>query len=137
MWLKGINVSRDLQGNWIDKHGKTLIIEHVQEEKLKVTILGENGNPYKVKLLGDKSTTTENLIARITRIFTKRILLEVEAGELGIGPTYNLTLDYSNKFLLNNELIIKPSVGMGLYDDWEDDLGVPWAFPLSDFKKIN
>ena len=34
-----------------------------------------------------------------------------------------------------SKIIIKPDVGMGLYDDWEVDLGVSWAFPLEDFKK--
>ncbi len=29
-----------------------------------------------------------------------------------------------------------PTVGMGLYDDYDDDLGAPWAFPLVPFHKI-
>ncbi|MEZ5002360.1 MAG: hypothetical protein R2730_04925 [Chitinophagales bacterium] len=34
-------------------------------------------------------------------------------------------------------ITVRPRIGMGLYDDWEEDLGVPWAFPLSDFKPMN
>ena len=30
---------------------------------------------------------------------------------------------------------IVPVLGMGLYDDFEDDLGVPWALPLVPFSK--
>ena len=26
-----------------------------------------------------------------------------------------------------------PEVQCGLYDDWEEDFGVPWVFPLSIF----
>ncbi len=26
---------------------------------------------------------------------------------------------------------------MGLYDDWEDDLGVPWGFPYKNFQKAS
>ena len=42
-----------------------------------------------------------------------------------------------NNFSSLNAPIInaRTNVGMGLYNDWEDDLGVPWAFPLDDFKK--
>jgi hypothetical protein len=56
--------------------------------------------------------------------------LKVEAGALranGIGPTLNL-------FPLENG-DIEPQVSMGLYNDWEDDLGLPWAYPLSKYRR--
>jgi len=58
--------------------------------------------------------------------------LRVEAGALklnGAGPTLNLIP------LSVDEL--RPDVRMGLYDDWEDDLGVPWAFPLSIYRRAS
>lgn len=70
-------------------------------------------------------------------------MLRVEAGTEEIGPTYNLYFlvpQGQEVRLAKNadeieKIIIRPNVGMGLYDDWEDDLGVPWAFPLKDFQK--
>jgi hypothetical protein len=56
--------------------------------------------------------------------------LKVEAGKLGIagaGPTLDLRPLTSDTLL--------PSVSMGLYDDWEDDLGIPWALPLSSYHR--
>jgi hypothetical protein len=62
----------------------------------------------------------------------------------GVGPTYRLyfVVEEENQKLrvaTSDDLIEKikiiPDIGMGLYDDWEDDLGVPWALPLSDYKK--
>lgn len=56
--------------------------------------------------------------------------LKVEAGMLkaeGIGPTLNL-------FPMASDTL-EPLVFMGLYDDWEDDLGLPWAYPLSPYHR--
>jgi len=36
-----------------------------------------------------------------------------------------------------SKIFLVPEVGMGMYDDFDDDLGVPWAFPLAAFVKIN
>ena len=32
--------------------------------------------------------------------------------------------------------VLIPEVLMGLYDDWEDDFGVPWVFPLSIYRRV-
>src|SRR3989304_2500693 len=56
--------------------------------------------------------------------------LKVEAGILqidGAGPTLNL-------FPISHDEL-KPEVVMGLYDDWDDDLGLAWAFPLSVYRR--
>jgi hypothetical protein len=56
--------------------------------------------------------------------------LTVEAGILGfvgLGPTLQL------RPIAIDEL--KPAISGGLYDDWEDDLGLPWALPLSVYKR--
>ncbi len=56
--------------------------------------------------------------------------LRVEAGALrinGLGPTLNLAPLDANT--------LQASVSLGLYDDWDDDLGLPWAFPLSPYRR--
>jgi hypothetical protein len=109
-----------------------------------VTIFDKNENPYQIDLLGDEKKNTEKLTGQFTKDTNGNPILEVEAGSNGIGPTYDLyflTAKDKDEFKLSKskddieEIIIRPNVGMGLYDDWEDDLGVPWAFPLDDFKK--
>ena len=65
--------------------------------------------------------------------------MEIEAGTPELGPTYRLysaveptpgaraaatdTTDVA-------DVILVPNTSIGLYDDWEDDLGVSWALPL-------
>lgn len=78
--------------------------------------------------------------------------LQVEAGFSNLGPTYNLffatctsplkTLDdTSAQFRIASledsvdTLALLPEVSMGLYDDYEDDLGVPWGFPYHPYYK--
>lgn len=51
-------------------------------------------------------------------------LVVIEAGMVGIGPTVELR---------DTGGALVPRVSMGLYDDYEDDLGVPWAFPLGPY----
>ena len=131
-------------GFWTDKNNKQLIIQPTKHDFYSVTILNKNGFPFKIDLLGNKKRDTKNLTARFTKDTNGKPILQVEAGSNEIGPTYNLyfltTKDNDEYKLAKNtdnidKIIIKPNVGMGLYDDWEDDLGVPWAFPLEDFKK--
>lgn len=131
-------------GRWVDKNGK--IIE-IKEEKLKsylVSIRDKDGQFYSIHLLEKKEISTENLISRFNTDIEKKPYLGVEAGTYGYGPTFNLyfiaEMD-NGEFRLAQDsdsidkVRIRPRVGMGLYDDWDDDLGVPWAYPLEDFKK--
>ena len=57
--------------------------------------------------------------------------LIVELGTEGLGPF--MSLEFKNK---NGTDYLLPSVFHGLYDEWEDDLGVPWVFPLRKFRKV-
>ncbi|MUP16829.1 hypothetical protein [Ancylomarina euxina] len=131
-------------GQWTDKNGKHLIIRSTLHDFYSVTILDKKGNPYEIKLLGDEKKETKKLTGKFTKDTNGNPILQVEAGSNEIGPTYDLyfltTMGEDKLKLSRNadaleKIIIKPNVGMGLYDDWEDDLGVPWAFPLDDFKK--
>ena len=131
-------------GRWVDKNGKSL---EIKEEKLKsylVSVRDKEGQFYSIHLLGNKEISTENLISRFNTDIEKKPYLEVEAGTYGLGPTFNLYFiaeGDNGEFQLAQDsdnidkVRIRPRVGMGLYDDWDDDLGVPWAYPLEDFKK--
>lgn len=130
-------------GRWIDKNGKQLFIERKENKKYRVTILDRSYQPYDILLLNDKETKTEKLEANFTIDVNGYPILQVEAGNSGLGPTYNLCfIKHSNEsyklasnFTPLNQVQIIPTVGMGLYDDYEDDLGVPWAFPVEGFVK--
>jgi len=64
--------------------------------------------------------------------------LEIEAGTPGLGPTYRLyatvqTAHGPRPATLRTparRVVLVPSPSIGLYDDWDDDFGVPWAYPL-------
>lgn len=65
--------------------------------------------------------------------------LSVEAGTAGLGPMYHLyprargadgALTPPTGDEPPSGLVLVPDVTGGLYDEWEDDLGVPWAHPL-------
>jgi len=138
------SIPRSWCGIWTDKNGKHIEIRSTAHDFYSVTILDKNNNPYQIDLLGDEKKNTEKLTGEFTKDTNGNPILQVEAGSNGIGPTYDLyflTEKEKDDFKLANnkddiaKIIIRPNVGMGLYDDWEDDLGVPWAFPLDDFKK--
>jgi hypothetical protein len=56
--------------------------------------------------------------------------LTVELGNEGVGPTLKL------KYINNIKEGLIPSVQCGHYDEREEDLGVPWVFPLIIYYKI-
>ena len=64
--------------------------------------------------------------------------LEVEAGTPELGPTYRLhaVIDTGGQRrpaaydVPGDQLVLVPNTLIGLYDDFEDDLGVWWAYPL-------
>lgn len=58
-----------------------------------------------------------------------RPFLSVELGKPDLGPTYQLEHDGWDS--------LRPAVARGMYHDWEDDFGVPWAFPLSVFRRAS
>ena len=129
-------------GIWIDKNGKQIKIDSTKHDFYSLTILDNVGNPFEIKSLGDRTKTTTGLVGRFTKDSYDNPVLQVEAGTDGIGPTLNLYFlalnENGQQRLARNSdkpsnIILKPDVGMGLYDDWEDDLGVPWAFPLDNY----
>ena len=110
-------------GSWKDENGKSLVIKN--ENGIFLTDFYING-----------STTIERILLE-SKAFSKRMksfidgtCLVVELGYEGLGPT--LRLHYSND---GKEGLIS-AVEMGLYDDYEDDFGVPWVFPLAIYYRI-
>ena len=138
------SIPKSWWGQWTDNNGKRLIIEPTKHDFYTVTILDKKGSPYQIELLGDEKKETKKLTGKFTKDTNGNPILQIEAGFNEVGPTYDLYFltakDKGELKLAKNtddleEIIIKPNVGIGLYDDWEDDLGVPWAFPLDNFKK--
>ena|SRR5688572_24933634 len=135
-------------GNWVDDIGRTLTIEPAGDHHhYKVSIRDQSGNPFDVDNTGfsESEKKTLDLRSLLTIDNKGKQHLQVEAGMVGFGPTYRLyfaieTEDKHLRLAVNTDpvekILIKPDIGMGLYDDWEDDLGVPWALPLNDYKKV-
>jgi hypothetical protein len=72
-----------------------------------------------------------------------RRFLEIEVGTPEFGPTYRLyaLIDEGEQWHAAGDdapleqLVLVPNTIIGLYDDYEDDLGVWWASPLLPFRK--
>ena len=126
-------------GDWVDKEGKRISIKARGNHHYKVTIQSSSGEYFNLNLLIGKRKT-KNLLGVITIDKDRHRYMQIEAGTKGIGPTYRLyPAEKTSQGIkpLNEPIdILLPNVGLGLYDDWEDDLGVPWAFPLDEFHRI-
>jgi len=109
-------------GEWIDSACRFLQVRVSATGRLSVSCLGPNRKPITRRLLDGESPSLE----MPARLDGER--LEVELGMPGLGPTLCLTY-------LDGPPRLVPEVRMGLYDDWEDDFGVPWLFPLSTYRK--
>jgi hypothetical protein len=35
-----------------------------------------------------------------------------------------------------DHLVLVPNIAIGLFDDFDDDLGVPWAYPLDRLRRV-
>jgi hypothetical protein len=115
-----------LTGWWVAADGKAVLIEYVEGRTL-VTVAPDLGAPcYRsAELLHGGRADIRRLPAESGDADGDPVL-RVEAGTPGLGPTYGLRVTRGEA----GELVLLPGVGMGLYDDYDDDLGVPWAFPL-------
>ena len=134
-------------GEWMDESGRTITIDMLNDKEFIVSIRNPDGHPFKLNRFGFQLFRSQTIALKTSFTTDKdgRQLLQVEAGKVGLGPTYKLY------FVANGEgetirpascddaidnVRIMPEIGMGLYDDWEDDLGVPWALPLSAYRKL-
>lgn len=129
-------------GTWIAADLKTITIAR-EGQGLTVTVSpGPDQVPYTGAPLPDGSEKTIDRLPAHCHTDRGLLYLQVEAGIPGIGPTYHLygVVDGASGYRAANEkvpaeqLTLLPDTGIGFYDDWEDDLGVPWAYPLQPLK---
>ena len=133
-------------GLWMDKSLRQIQITPTRgPQHYQLSIYRKNRKPFKISLLNDDTVKTRGLPAILKWNSEQSCsYLEIEAGSNGIGPTYELYFWYRGKggirpaLLLDKaeKVFIRPNIGLGLYGDWEEDLGVPWAWPLQDYKKL-
>lgn len=126
-------------GTWVGPDGKVVTID-LHGNALAVTVRpGVGMRPYDSAPLLDGSTKAiEGLPAACRRDPKRGLFLEVEAGTAAIGPTYRLYAAVESLArwraagadLPVDQLVLIPNTFIGLYDDFEDDLGVWWAYPL-------
>jgi hypothetical protein len=111
---------------------------------IKVSITDRNGVPYRIDDTGLNlpNPQTVDLQSKLIYDDADQVYLQVEAGSPGIGPTYKLYFAQKDGERLATaddsieDIRIHPTIGVGFYDEWEDDLGVPWALPLVAYKKL-
>ncbi len=153
-------------GLWVDSEGKFILIEKndefspTQPIDVKGVSMGkQKRRRWHLEVSVGKKMTTEweptKLIWYSLRMITRWIRddhhecdkLQAEAGITFAGPTYNIYFiheppgDEQTYFAKEGnplpEIFAAPEVGIGLYDDWDDDLGVPWGFPYTKFHKLD
>lgn len=108
-----------IAGLWVDAIGRACRIAPVRPDRALVTVAPSVRQPFYER--AGWCPRTADLVAR-----WRGDRLVVEAGVIDLGPTYELVPR-------GDEL--DPEVGLGLYDDYEDDRGVPWAFPISAYRR--
>lgn len=136
---------KEFCGLWIDEEGKAIYIVKTKPQEFRTAIIFDINS----QLENNSIRIDEHLKQLLTRwvLDENRGVhrLQIEAGIQFVGPTYNIYLAKKDEkpadFILNSfntdNLVLYPEVQMGLYDDWEDDLGVPWGFPYKNFKKAS
>jgi hypothetical protein len=110
-------------GKWTDARGRALIVRRGERQALEVDYLLENGRPADRSMLNGAAPSLA-LPAQL-----KAGVLQLELGTPGLGPTMRL------RFPDLTSVVLEPTVAMGLYDDYEGDLGVPWVFPLLEWRR--
>jgi hypothetical protein len=125
--------AQDYAGLWLDEHGRAIDIVPSTETEAVASIAPSIHEPC---YCGDGLLGAINMKERPASVYrrdgeTPRLMVEV--GVIGLGPTYQLTFAAAD----DGSAILIPHVGIGLYDDFENDLGVPWAFPLSAYRRAS
>lgn len=112
-------------GSWRAEDGRRLTIRATPRGAL-VDASDAAGAPYRINVLGLAGLLAPKSV-RLPAVLEGGQLV-VEAGSPGLGPTLRLAL-----LDLGGREALVPEVRMGLYDDFDDDLGVPWMTPLAPF----
>jgi hypothetical protein len=131
-------------GTWIGDDGKTVRVVR-NDGGIAVTVSPGRGQAayLSAELLGGGRKRIDDLPARCLVDGEGRRYLEIEAGTPGLGPTYRLYAAVIEDTGLRqahhddsvDRLVLVPNTGIGMYDDFDDDLGVPWAYPLAPLRR--
>lgn len=120
-------------GEWTVPDGRVLTIGR-ERERLRVTLRPQRGAaPFSNPSADELPATWMNLGKAGWGL---RAEVGAAEGLAGLGPTYDLVFVHdgagrpATRVDPLSEVRAVPNVMMGLYDDYEDDLGVPWAAPL-------
>lgn len=127
-------------GWWVAPDGKAVLVERFRRRILVSVAPRRGGNPYESAQLLDGATKRIERLEASARVDDEgRRYLEIEAGTPELGPTYRLysavepspgaRAAAADETAVDRVILI-PNTSIGLYDDWDDDLGVPWALPL-------
>lgn len=121
---KRLYFAEKFTGTWIDESGRILVIK-------------KDGDLLAADFFtaGDKPAARSMLHGTSPSFNMKAVVhdneLLVELGEDGLGPALKLRFEdgeYSSLF---------PELVMGLYDDYDEDSGVPWILPLRRFTRYS
>jgi hypothetical protein len=130
---------RSWVGTWVAADGKTISISWGTQGAAVTVRSGPGQAPCRShELLGGGTKMIEDLPARCELDEQGRRYLEVEAGTPTVGATYRLypAIEDAAGFrsagddVNVEQLLLVPNTAIGLYDDYDDDLGVSWAIPL-------
>ncbi|SES87965.1 hypothetical protein [Paenibacillus sp. NFR01] len=121
-----INEVNKYLGSWMDHSRHLLIINMIDEMNVSVDFYPSVGSePVVRKLLGRKA------LSKNMKGILQEQGLQIELGEEELGPTLQLKITH-----INIKEYLEPRVVMGMYDDYEDDFGVPWIYPLTYYKRL-
>ena len=133
-----------LAGWWVADDGKAVLLER-HGDGLVVTVCPAVGAPpYRSARLVLRRRRIRRLPGEWVVDGQDRTCLQIEAGIRGAGPTYRLhpaletpdgDLHPAPPGTAADQLVLVPATGVGLYDEYEDDLGVPWAEPLMPLRR--
>ena len=123
----------DYCGVFADEFGRVLQIRRVDDSRMPFRIRVVLPDKLDLLLRSDRDYPFEivnELIGWIHQKSSPGECLIIEGGvlgQVGIGPTLKLKPVAED--------VLMPSVSIGFYDDWEEDAGLPWAFPLSCYRR--
>ncbi len=130
-------------GLWFDEDGKAIYIVKIEPLVLKTAVIFNLFEQLKKGSLHIDKHLKQLLTHWVYDKQRKIHRLQVEAGIENLGPTYNLYISsvgetptsFNFTSFILEEIRLLPEVQMGLYDDYDDDLGVNWGFPYKDYQK--
>jgi len=131
------------QGTWVSADGKAVTIEFDSQVAM-VTVRPGVGLPaYGSAPLLDGGTKAMEQLVAACHLDERGLYLDIEAGTPELGPTYRLYAAIESPTgwcaapsdVRVDQIVLLPATMIGLYDDYEDDLGVPWAYPLTPLRR--